>query len=51
LLIAESGIDKVETIWQMKDAGFHGFLIGERFMKEQNPGIAFAAFVQQLKMR
>jgi len=51
LLIAESGIDKVETIWQMKDAGFHGFLIGERFMKEQDPGIAFAAFVQQLKMR
>jgi len=51
LLIAESGIDKVETIWQMKDAGFHGFLIGERFMKEQDPGIAFAAFVQQLKVR
>jgi indole-3-glycerol phosphate synthase len=51
LLIAESGIDKVETIWQMKGAGFHGFLIGERFMKEQDPGIAFAAFVQQLKMR
>jgi len=51
LLIAESGIDKVETIWRMKDAGFHGFLIGERFMKEQNPAIAFAAFVHQLKMR
>jgi indole-3-glycerol phosphate synthase len=51
LLVAESGIDKVETIWRMKDAGFHGFLIGERFMKERNPAIAFASFVEQLKMR
>lgn len=51
LLIAESGIDKVETIRQMRDAGFHGFLIGERFMKEEDPAIAFAAFVEQLKMR
>ena len=51
LLIAESGIDNVETILRMKDAGFHGFLIGERFMKEQDPAIAFASFVEQLKMR
>ncbi|GGA91247.1 indole-3-glycerol phosphate synthase TrpC [Puia dinghuensis] len=51
LLIAESGIDNVETIFRMKDAGFHGFLIGERFMKEQDPAIAFASFVEQLKMR
>lgn len=51
ILVAESGIDRVETIWQMQDAGFHGFLIGERFMKEQNPAIAFASFVEQLKMR
>ena len=51
LLIAESGIDKVETIWRMKDAGFHGFLIGERFMKEQDPAIAFASFIEQLKSR
>lgn len=51
LLVAESGIDSVETIWRMRDAGFHGFLIGERFMKERDPAIAFAAFVEQLKMR
>lgn len=49
LLIAESGINQVETIWRMRDAGFHGFLVGERFMKDQNPAIAFASFVQQLK--
>jgi indole-3-glycerol phosphate synthase len=51
LLVAESGIDRVETIWHMQDAGFDGFLMGERFMKEESPAIAFAAFVQQLKMR
>jgi indole-3-glycerol phosphate synthase len=51
LLIAESGINRVETIRHMRDSGFHGFLVGEHFMKEQNPAIAFASFVQQLKRR
>lgn len=51
LLIAESGINRVETIWHMRDSGFHGFLVGEHFMKEQNPAIAFASFVQHLKKR
>ena len=51
LLIAESGINRVETIWHMRDSGFHGFLVGEHFMKDQNPAIAFASFVQQLKRR
>jgi indole-3-glycerol phosphate synthase len=48
LLIAESGIDRVETIRYMKEAGFHGFLVGEHFMKEPDPAIAFASFVKQL---
>ncbi|HWB92643.1 MAG TPA: indole-3-glycerol phosphate synthase TrpC [Puia sp.] len=51
LLIAESGINRVETIWHMRDSGFHGFLVGEHFMKEQDPAIAFASFVNQLKGR
>jgi indole-3-glycerol phosphate synthase len=51
LLVAESGINRVETIWHMQDSGFHGFLVGEHFMKEPNPAIAFASFVQQLKSR
>ena len=51
LLIAESGINNVETIRHMQDAGFHGFLVGEYFMKEQDPAIAFASFVHQLKRR
>jgi len=49
LLVAESGISSTETIRQMKAAGFTGFLIGENFMKEKNPGAAFDEFVRQLK--
>ena len=48
LLIAESGINDVATILHMKKAGFHGFLVGEHFMKEKDPGEAFAAFVAEL---
>lgn len=47
--IAESGIDDVQTIRIFKEAGFKGFLMGERFMKAENPGQAFEQFVQQLK--
>ena len=47
--IAESGISNVDTIVTLRSAGFKGFLIGENFMKEANPSIAFADFVNQLK--
>jgi indole-3-glycerol phosphate synthase len=47
--IAESGINSIETIRTFKNEGYHGFLIGENFMKEPDPTIAFAHFVQQLK--
>lgn len=49
--IAESGINNVDTIVTLQNAGFKGFLIGERFMKEPDPSIAFANFVTQLKER
>lgn len=49
LAIAESGIDHPDTIVTLQKAGFSGFLIGERFMRENNPGIAFANFVKTLK--
>ncbi len=48
--IAESGINKIETIKIFKDAGFKGFLIGEKFMKDPHPGKAFEQFIQQLKL-
>jgi indole-3-glycerol phosphate synthase len=47
--IAESGISDAETIVTLKQAGFKGFLIGEMFMKEADPAIAFAGFVKNLQ--
>ena len=47
--IAESGIGSPATIELFKKNGFQGFLMGENFMKEADPGKAFAKFVQELK--
>ena len=49
--IAESGINDIETIRIFRQAGFKGFLIGENFMKQPDPTIAFAIFVQQLNAK
>ena len=47
--ISESGIDDVPTIRLLQEHGFKGFLMGEKFMKEKNPGEAFKDFVEALK--
>ena len=47
--IAESGISSVDNILLFRNNGFRGFLIGENFMKEPDPAIAFENFVQELK--
>ncbi len=49
--VAESGISDVDTIITLKNAGFKGFLIGETFMKAEEPGKAFAGFVEDLRSR
>ena len=49
--ISESGISTVQTIVTLKNEGFKGFLIGENFMKNINPAIAFENFVHQLKQQ
>jgi indole-3-glycerol phosphate synthase len=46
--ISESGLDDVKMIHHLRENGFSGFLIGEKFMKENDPGKAFADFVKQL---
>ena len=51
LKVAESGISSVEDILLFKRHGYHGFLIGENFMKAPDPTIAFAEFVKQLKAK
>ena len=46
--VAESGIQQPQDVITFRSAGFDGFLIGERFMKEADPGKAFESFVQQI---
>ncbi|MGZ3751291.1 MAG: indole-3-glycerol phosphate synthase TrpC [Mucilaginibacter sp.] len=48
LKISESAISNPETIKQLKKAGFNGFLIGENFMKQADPGAAMREFVKEL---
>ena len=48
LLVSESGISKPETVKALRKAGFRGFLIGECFMKEENPGEALTHFIEQV---
>jgi len=46
--VAESGINDVNNIKYLKQFGFQGFLIGEYFMKQQNPMEAFKKFTYEL---
>jgi indole-3-glycerol phosphate synthase len=46
--ISESGISNPETVKMLKTYGYKGFLMGENFMKETNPGIACKTFINNL---
>ena len=46
--IAESGISDLKNLLYLKSFGFDGFLMGEYFMKHEDPGIAFENFVKAL---
>lgn len=46
--VSESGISSVEAIKELKTYGYQGFLIGENFMKTEDPGKSAEEFIQQL---
>ena len=46
--VSESGISKVKAIEELRRFGYQGFLIGENFMKTENPGESARSFQQQL---
>lgn len=46
--VSESGISNVEAIQDLKTYGYQGFLIGENFMKTDNPGASCAEFIKAL---
>jgi indole-3-glycerol phosphate synthase len=44
--VSESCISGPEIIKELKTYGYRGFLIGESFMKTDNPGKALSDFIQ-----
>ena len=46
--VSESGISSIEAIQDLKQYGYQGFLIGENFMKTNNPGKSATEFIQKL---
>lgn len=47
--VSESGIFKVDAIQELQTYGYQGFLVGENFMKTDNPGAAAKEFINQLE--
>ncbi|WP_338731213.1 indole-3-glycerol phosphate synthase TrpC [Mangrovimonas cancribranchiae] len=47
--VSESGISSVKAIKTLKPFGYKGFLIGENFMKTDNPGNSAVQFIKQLE--
>jgi indole-3-glycerol phosphate synthase len=46
--ISESGIASPEDIKKLRDYGYNGFLIGESFMKNDDPVKSFEKFIKEL---
>jgi len=46
--VSESGISSPDTVSALKAAGFEGFLIGENFMRHDDPAAALGNFINQL---
>lgn len=47
--VSESGISDVKTVNELREFGFEGFLIGENFMKADNPGANAIEFIKQVE--
>ena len=45
ILVSESGLSEPETVRSLQIAGFKGFLMGEAFMKTENPAGALKNFI------
>jgi indole-3-glycerol phosphate synthase len=47
--VSESGISDVAAIEELQEFGYRGFLVGENFMKTEDPGTAAREFIKQLE--
>ena len=48
VFISESGLSDDGTVRSLREAGYRGFLMGENFMKNPDPGAALADFIRAL---
>ncbi len=48
--VSESGISSIDAIKELQPYGYQGFLIGENFMKTDNPGKSATEFINKLKV-
>lgn len=48
LKVSESGIGNPATVRDLRLAGFRGFLMGEHFMKQADPGAELKKFIDQI---
>ena len=48
VFVSESGISDPATVRKLREAGFRGFLMGEHFMRQPDPGAALAEFIQAI---
>jgi len=48
--VSESGISNIEAIKELRPYGYQGFLIGENFMKTDNPGASATEFIKNLEL-
>jgi indole-3-glycerol phosphate synthase len=47
--VSESGISAPETIVELREYGYEGFLMGENFMKHSQPEVSAMEFMEQLR--
>ncbi|SEQ82351.1 indole-3-glycerol phosphate synthase [Hyunsoonleella jejuensis] len=47
--VSESGISNINAIKELQPYGYQGFLIGENFMKTDNPGASATDFIKTLE--
>ncbi len=47
--VSESGISSPETVGALRKAGYRGFLIGENFMRSEDPALALQQFIGEVR--
>ncbi len=47
--VSESGISTVQAILELREFGYQGFLIGENFMRTENPGTSAELFIKNIQ--